>query len=265
VSERSPLLGRVAVVTGASRGIGRALALSVARLGADVVVTGRTVAPRPDIEGSLDGTKAEVEALGRRCVAVGADLTDAAEVERLAKVTLDELGRVDVVVNNAAAMVPEMYDGLLEMTPESWRYQIELNLTVPWLVTKTFVPLMEPDGGIVVNMTSMAGAPAAPGTVPPGARVGAAYAASKVALNRLTSDLAAELAGRHIAVVALHPGMTKTENGTRLGALGGFRVDLGHDVDVAVEAFERIVTAADPMAHSGAVVLATDLAGLARA
>lgn len=254
-----PLEGGVALVTGASRGIGRGIAVSAAELGADVVVTARSLGTAGDESETLEGTRHLVEGRGRRCVVVGADLTADGQVERLGEIVQSEFGRVDLVVNNAAAMIPGMHDSLFDMTAESWRYQIELNLTVPWLVTKTFASMMDPDGGLVVNVTSMAaGGPRPASLVEPWARVGAAYAASKVALNRLTEDLAGELRDHRIAVVALHPGMTRTENGIRLGRRAGFHVERGHPVEVVVAAFERIVTAPDPMAFSGALVRANE-------
>ncbi|MGD9999446.1 MAG: SDR family NAD(P)-dependent oxidoreductase [Ilumatobacteraceae bacterium] len=219
----TPLAGKVAVVTGASRGIGRDAAVKLAELGADVVIAARTVEPRADLPGSINETAAAVSATGRRCVPVAADMTDDADIARLAETTIAELGRVDVLVNNAAALDERMYETFWDMTAESWRYQVGLNLTSVWVAIKSFAPLMrDQGGGLIVNMTSaLPNAPRNP-RLPGQGSTGAAYTTSKAALSRMTEDLSKELAPHGIHIVALHPGFVKTDNGERLAPVGGF-------------------------------------------
>jgi 3-oxoacyl-[acyl-carrier protein] reductase len=254
--ETRPLAGKVAVVTGASRGIGRALALSLAGMGADVVVTSRSLtSSTPGV--SLRDTADAIEAAGRSALAVPADLTAADGVGAVADAALERFGRVDVLVNNAAVLTPEVYESFWEMTEASWRYQVELNLTAYWLMMKAVAPAMRDNGGgLIINITSGATGHALPdGIVADDAVLGAAYPATKEAVTRLTRDLAPELAPAGIVVVALHPGVTRTESNVEHTAAHGFNVLRSHGVEVPVAAFEALVRS-DPTRHSGEMIYA---------
>jgi NAD(P)-dependent dehydrogenase (short-subunit alcohol dehydrogenase family) len=253
-----PLTGQVAVVTGASRGIGAAMAVALGHMGADVVVAARTTTPRPDVAGTIHTTAADVMATGRRCLAVAADMSVAADIESLIQTTVDTFGRIDILVNNAAAMNARMYDTIWDMTPESWRYQIDVNLTALWLATKVTAPLMrDQGGGLIIYITSAGGRPPDPRVVRPGAHVGAAYVASKVAVNRMTAAIGNELRPDGIAVVAIHPGHVRTETSVRMGKVGGFDLTQGHDVAVPVATLARVV-AGDRMEFAGEVLYAPE-------
>src|SRR5260221_72252 len=133
--ERYPLAGKVAVITGASSGIGKAAALSWAALGADIVASARSDTPRTDGYPSLVDTRNGVEAEGRRCLALRVDVSDESDIARLGVEALEAFGRIDIVLNNAAALETEtMNAGFMEMSTQSWRYQLDVNLTGPWLV-----------------------------------------------------------------------------------------------------------------------------------
>ena len=255
--DRSELLlgGKLAVVTGASGGVGKATAVAWANLGADLVVCARSDAPRPDGYPSLVDTRAEIEATGSRCVAVRVDVSVDEDIAELARRTREAFGKVDILLNNAAALIPEMNLPIAEMSVESWRYQLNVNLTAPWLAIKTFLPLFPADGGIIVNVTSgpMPGEP--PIRRPPGAGFpGAAYPTSKAGLNRLTDVLGNELRHRAIAVVAVHPGRARTERNTDQLAAGGYDPADWQDVKHAVATLTGVVTHQDPMALTGTVV-----------
>jgi NAD(P)-dependent dehydrogenase (short-subunit alcohol dehydrogenase family) len=254
--ETRPLTGRVALVTGASRGIGRALALSLARMGADVVVTSRSLtSSTPGV--SLRDTADAIEATGRSALAAPADLSAAGGVGAVADAALERFGRVDVLVNNAAVLTPEVYESFWEMTEVSWRYQVELNLTAYWLMMKAVAPAMrDHGGGLIVNVTSGATGHALPdGVVADDAVLGAAYPATKEAVTRLTRDLAPELGPAGIAVVALHPGVTRTESNVEHTTAHGFNVLRSHGVEVPVAAFEALVRS-DPTRYSGEMIYA---------
>jgi NAD(P)-dependent dehydrogenase (short-subunit alcohol dehydrogenase family) len=254
--ETRPLTGKVALVTGASRGIGRALALSLARMGADVVVTSRSLtSSTPGV--SLRDTADAIEAMGRSALAAPADLSAAGGVGAVADAALERFGRVDVLVNNAAVLTPEVYESFWEMTEVSWRYQIELNLTAYWLMMKAVAPAMrDHGGGLIVNVTSGATGHALPdGVVADDAVLGAAYPATKEAVTRLTRDLAPELGPAGIAVVALHPGVTRTESNVEHTTAHGFNVLRSHGVEVPVAAFEALVRS-DPTRYSGEMIYA---------
>jgi 3-oxoacyl-[acyl-carrier protein] reductase len=254
--ETCRLAGKVALVTGASRGIGRALALSLAGMGADVVVTSRSLtSSTPGV--SLRDTAAAVEATGRSALAVPADLSVAGGVGAVADAAVERFGRVDILVNNAAVLTPEVYESFWEMTEASWRYQVELNLTAYWLMMKAVAPSMrDHGGGLIVNITSGTTGHALPdGVVADDAVLGAAYPATKEAVTRLTRDLAPELAPAGIAVVALHPGVTRTESNVEHTTAHGFNVLQSHGVEVPVAAFEALVRG-DPALHSGEMIYA---------
>jgi NAD(P)-dependent dehydrogenase (short-subunit alcohol dehydrogenase family) len=253
----TPLSGKVAVITGASRGIGRDAAIRLASLGCDLVVAARTVQPRDDLPGSINQTADAVRALGRRCLAVATDMTVAADIEHLARAALDEYGRVDILVNNAAGLDERMYESFWDMTPESWRYQVELNLTSTWLALKAFAPTMrEQGGGLVVNMTSaLAGAPRNP-HLPGKGSTGAAYTTTKAALSRLSEDLSKELSPFGISIVALHPGFVRTDNGERLAPVGGFDLSMAASSSAAPMAVLEHLAVTGAGDESGTVVFA---------
>jgi citronellol/citronellal dehydrogenase len=189
------LTGAVAVVTGASRGIGCAAALAFARAGAHVVCTARSTAAAPSkLPGTIDDVAQQVRALGRGALAVRCDISQEEQVEALAQRTLDEFGRVDILVNNAAVN----YKAPLAETPmRRWDLVLNVNLRGSVLCTKAFLPHMLKRGsGRIVNVSS--------GAVDPElARGIVAYAVSKAGLEMLTRALALELLPHHIAVNGL--------------------------------------------------------------
>ena len=131
-----PLAGKVGVITGASSGVGKAAAVSWAAMGADIVASARSDAPRPDGYPSLIDTRREVEATGRRCIAVRTDVASPADIDQLQRTAAEAFGRCDILMNNAAALEPgPMNKSFFDMTLDEWRYQIDVNLTGPWLVT----------------------------------------------------------------------------------------------------------------------------------
>ena len=189
-----PLQDQVAVVTGASRGIGRAIAVEFARAGADVVVTARTTESAPSkLPGTIEETARQVQALGRRALAVPTDVTDETQVDEMARRTLEDLGRVDILVNNAGISFP----GPLHQTPlKRWDLVMNVNLRGPVICTQAFLPRMMGQGsGRIINISSYLAEVAMPGML--------SYSVSKIALEKLTQGLAAELQPHRIAVNAL--------------------------------------------------------------
>ena len=189
-----PLQDQVAVVTGASRGIGRAIAVEFARAGADVVVTARTTESAPSkLPGTIEETARQVQALGRRALAVPTDVTDETQVDEMARRTLEDLGRVDILVNNAGISFPAP----LHQTPlKRWDLVMNVNLRGPVICTQAFLPrMMEQGSGRIINISSYLAEVAMPGML--------SYSVSKIALEKLTQGLAAELQPHRIAVNAL--------------------------------------------------------------
>jgi 3-oxoacyl-[acyl-carrier protein] reductase len=255
VGSDNPLDGKVGVITGASSGVGKAAALSWAALGADIVASARSDAPRADGYPSLVDTREGVEDLGRRCVAVRTDVSIADDVEKLYQQTVDAFGRVDILMNNAAALEQDVMNASFrDMTLESWRYQIDVNLTGPWLVTKTFLPTLMTNGGLVINVTSGPLPDQPPYMRLPGQGYpGAAYPTSKAGLNRMTEVLANELRQYGIAVVAFHPGRARVERSIARLTAAGYDANQWLRVEHAIAKLEWLVTHPDPMSLTGTV------------
>ena len=190
--ERFRLDGKIALVTGAGRGIGQAIALAFAEQGADVVVSART-------ESEIDATAAAARRFGRRALAVPCDVTDAAQLDALVARTLDELGRVDLLVNNAGGFPPMAF---LDTDLPSWEWCFKFNLTSAYLLTRACLPhMLAKDGGAVLNISSAAGRIVQKGFV--------GYGTAKAALSFMTRQLAAEFAPR-VRVNALAVGAVET-------------------------------------------------------
>ena len=198
--------GRTALVTGASRGIGAAIARRLAAEGAAVAVTARTLDRRGPLEGTLHETVAAIEADGGRAVAIGADLSDADDRARIVPEAQAALGPVDILVNNAAAA---FYLPTAEMSLKRRRLLFELNVHAAVDLAQAVVPGMRALGrGWIVNVSSAtAHHPEGP-RFPAGHKLGATstvYGATKAALERITTGLAAELHADGIAVNSLAP------------------------------------------------------------
>jgi 3-oxoacyl-[acyl-carrier protein] reductase len=190
-----PLTGQVAVVTGAGRGIGAAIAKSLAALGATAVLCGRTLS-------TLESTAKSIAADGGKADAIPCDVTNLASVEAAAERVAKSLGRVDILVNNAG--IGGFDSPLHQLPPEDWDQILNTNLRGVYYAIRAFAPSMIRAGsGHIINISSLAGKNAL--------RNGAAYAASKWGLNGLTYSLAEELRGHNIRVTVICPGSTNTE------------------------------------------------------
>jgi NAD(P)-dependent dehydrogenase (short-subunit alcohol dehydrogenase family) len=190
------LQGSIAVITGASRGIGRATAIALARAGAAVVCIGRSTDASPSkLAGTIDETAREVEALGVRALGVRCDVSREAEVEALRERVIAEFGRVDLLVNNAAV---NYRAPLADVPVARWEQMMNVNLRGAFLCARAFIPFMRA-GSSIINVSS--GAATEPAV---SAKLGIIpYAVSKAALESLTATLAEELRERQIAVNCL--------------------------------------------------------------
>ena len=203
--------GKVAIVTGGSRGIGKAICLGFAREGVQVVVAARSeISPNERLPGTIHETVAEIEKVGAEALAVRCDVTDEASVSAMVEAALQKFGRIDILVNNAAIDFPFP---AREMPLKRWDIVLRVNTTGPFLCAKAVLPSMiAQGGGSIVNITSNAGAERGSGTV----GYSAIYGVSKAALDRFTWALAAEEGKHNIAVNAVKPwGVVSTE-GMRL-------------------------------------------------
>ena len=186
------LKDKVTLITGASQGLGRALALAFAGEGARVVVNARSEESVGPVVGEVEGTGAEV-------LAVAADVSKAADVKRLVREAVGRFGRIDVLVNNAGLLGPRV--GIEEYPEDEWRRIIDANLTGPFLVSKAAIPHMA-DGGSIINVVS--------GVSIEGRAEWGAYSVSKFGIEGLTQILAAELTERGVRANAVDPGGMRT-------------------------------------------------------
>ncbi|OBF31257.1 oxidoreductase [Mycobacterium sp. ACS1612] len=201
----SSCAGKVALVTGASRGLGKAIAQRLAAEGATVALTARTLHPDPKYQGSLSQTLAEIEAAGGRAVAVQADLSNAEDRQRLFNEVVDAVGPPDILVNNAAVTFLRPLDQFPERRV---RLMTEMHVLAPLHLTQLAIPAMRERGrGWVLNVTSVgADLPEGPPFSEFDRTAGfGIYGTVKAALNRLTKSLAAELFDDGIAVNAAAP------------------------------------------------------------
>ncbi|ADP79912.1 SDR family NAD(P)-dependent oxidoreductase [Pseudofrankia inefficax] len=254
------LTGKVVIITGASRGVGRQAAQSFARRGANVVLAARTVEPDRSLPGTLNETLTEIENLGGSAIAVQTDLASEADLKHLVDAAVDRFGGVDVLINNAAATTGDIWSKrFLELTREDWLYQFDVNLHAPFTLMQLVTPIMESrGGGRILNLSTGSGEVfRQPEELPKLESIGEfslavpGYYSSKRALDRLGNVLAPELSRKNIAVIGLHPGLVATE-------LVAIRVrDAGLDDTVAVpmEVPARMLAyfaaCADPMEYTG--------------
>jgi NAD(P)-dependent dehydrogenase (short-subunit alcohol dehydrogenase family) len=256
--------GKTAVVTGASRGIGKQIAVELGRLGANIVVAARTVEPHRRLSGSLGETVAAVEAAGGRAVAVRTDLRSPVDIQSLVDRVVERFGGVDVLVNNAADTSGGT-PSIVDLDREDWLRQFDANLHGPFSLIQAVVPSMgERGGGVIVNMTSGAGdlvAVPASGAVSgssPAVRIGerVAYAASKAALNQLGNVIAPELRQVGIAVVMVDPGFTRTELVELMGERGVVDPGAAVPMEVPTKTVVHVITSDNPMQYTGQIVRA---------
>ena len=188
----SVLEGKVAMVTGASQGLGRALALAYAREGAMLVINSRNYE-------SIRDVVEEIRGLGVEVLGIGADVTSSSDVEDLVDVAVEHYDRIDVLVNNAGLLGPRV--AIEEYPEDEWRRVLDANLTGPFLLSKAAIPYMR-EGASIVNVTS--------GVSIEGRAEWGAYSVSKFGMEGLTQILAAELKDRGIRVNSVDPGGMRT-------------------------------------------------------
>lgn len=192
ILDRFKLSNKVAIVTGAGRGIGAGCALAFAEMGADVVCAARTPS-------QLDEVAGKIRALGRRALTVPCDVNERPQLEELVKQAIGEFGRIDVVVNNAGGWPPQAF---LRTSQKSFEDAFRFNVTSAFLLSRFAIPhMLDGDGGAIVNISSAAGRFAQAGFV--------AYGTAKAALSFMTRCLALEFAPR-VRVNAIAVGATET-------------------------------------------------------
>jgi NAD(P)-dependent dehydrogenase (short-subunit alcohol dehydrogenase family) len=256
---------KVALVTGASRGIGRACAIELARRGFDVVVTARTVRPGDRFEysstvkrkatkplpGSLEETAEAVRALGVDALVVKLDLSVREDWPAAIDATMQRFGRIDVLVNNGRYIGPGHMDPFEDTPLELIEQMFVCNVFAPLHLIKLCLPIMKRQGGgIVINVTSTSGDRETPAPIGKGGW-GLGYSVTKAAFNRSVAGLAKELRPYDIAVIGLMPGFVATERmAIELGDFG-FDASKGLPVENPGRVCAMLATAKDPLVFSG--------------
>ena len=235
------LEGRVALVTGAGgeHGIGRGIALRLAQEGADVVVTDIAAKPYPDASwGGLPAVQAEVEALGRRALALTCDVTDEASVSSAMQKALETMGRIDILVNNAGARAAGDRVPVVDLPKEEWDRVLNVNLTGTFLCSRAAARHMvaRGGGGRIVSVSSASG-------LRGNARFGA-YCSSKFGIIGFTQSLALELASHGITVNAICPSLIPTE---RVGHMASVLSDPNLPLEEATDDLLARAAASSPM------------------
>ena len=198
VMEKFKLQGKVALVTGAGRNLGKGVAISLAEAGADVAVTSRTLS-------EIKRTEREIKEKGQRALAIRMDVTDFNQVKRAVQKIISEFGRIDILVNNAAT---RSFKSLLEISEREWRSVIDTNLTGAFFCCKVVGPFMiRQGGGKIINISSRIGLQ--------GMANRFAYCASKGGLIQLTRAFAIEWAPHNILINSVAPGLMNTPEASK--------------------------------------------------
>jgi NAD(P)-dependent dehydrogenase (short-subunit alcohol dehydrogenase family) len=264
---------KVALVTGASRGIGKAIAVELANAGYDVAIIARTVhegearehsstLKRSDtspLPGSLDATAAVIQAAGARCLALQADLLDHPSLVHAAATVLTEWGHVDVLVNNGRYIGPGHMDHILDTPVRVLRDHLEANALAPVVLVKEVVPQMiERGGGTVINITSTVAYEDPPEPAGAGGW-GLGYAFSKGALHRIAGILAVELRDSNVRAYNVQPGFIATERMQQDMGAFGFDASTGAPVEVMGKVCRWLLESPDAPAHNGQNIQAQPL------
>ncbi len=243
-------LGKVAVVTGSSRGIGKAIALRLASEGANVVVCARSERSTERLPGSVGETAAAIKSFGGGALAIHIDVTNDEAIEAMIQTVMKEFGRVDILINNAAlAGLAGPGKPFLRSSPELLDSFYRTNVRAPYLISSRIgAEMAKAGGGAIVNISSRLGH--LPGATPTprqsGGEVNMGYGISKAALDRFSAAIATELFPYKIAVIGVYPGLTKLE---RLA--GHAQLDLSGAESPEVTAKAVSFLCRDPMTHTG--------------
>jgi NAD(P)-dependent dehydrogenase (short-subunit alcohol dehydrogenase family) len=278
------LSGKVAIVTGSSRGIGKRTALALARRGVRLVVTARTADPaQSELPGTIGQTVKEIESLGGEAVAVAADLSIEEHLKQIVRTATEQFGGVDILVNNAAVTVGYNWAApLLDMPRADWLHHFAVNLHAPFTLAQLVVPSMEArGGGRILNVTtgsaeahrlleepnptssvryysgdSTGGIPAPGASMDIPALWSPAYFASKRALDRFSNVVAPQLVQKNVFIMSVMPGWVATESAEANTELGDREDAQMVSMDVPARVLAYFAACHDPLEYTGRVFFA---------
>jgi len=238
--------GRVAIITGASRGIGKAIALKLAKEGADIVVAAKTAEPDPRLPGTIHDTAREVEALGRRALAVKCDVRETDQIDAMVQQALDTFGKVDILINNAGAL---WWYPVLDTPPKKFDLVMGINARAAFYAARACLPSMiKNKWGHIINMSP----PIDLRTI--GYHV--AYMISKYGMTMIAHGLAEEVKEHNVAVNALWP-VTIIESQATIN-FGLMPREMWRTADILSDSTYAIVEK-DPMFRTGQALLDEDV------
>ena len=249
-----PFEGKVALVTGSSRGIGKAIALQLADDGADIAVCARSEVSTDELPGSIGETAAAIHAKGRRALPLRVDVAEDTDLHSAIDATLREFGRIDILVNNAGVISAGPFLGADPNVIDTF---YRTNFRGAYVLSQLAAPhMIRQGGGIIVNISSINArhpAPPEPGETPPARPNGAglAYGVFKAALDRMGAGIAAELFDKNIAAFQIYPGFTITERNSRTARSS--QVDPARVERPEITAKAVAFLCRDPMAHTGRI------------
>ncbi len=248
---------KVALVTGASRGIGKAICAHLALHGYDIAAISRSVQPRDvtPFPGTIMETASLIESLGSKALPVKCDVGKPEEVRAAVDQSLSTFGRIDLLVNNARHEGPSMWGMFVDIEPEEMVASVNCNLMGPILFGRHVLPSMiHQGGGLIINVTS--GVLHSARTVKPGnGTTGLLYPLTKTGLDALTFGLTPELREHNIAIIGLQPGRTLVERPTGAGpSYFGTNLATRLTVHVPAAVVDFLVTCPDPLVFSGQVI-----------
>jgi len=282
--KEATLSGKVAIVTGSSRGIGKRTAIALARRGAQVVVTARTVeTSRSELPGTIGQTVAEIESLGGEATAVAADLSNEDDLEHVVRTAVDRFGGVDILVNNAAVTVGYNWSApLLEMPRADWLHHYAVNVHAPFTLAQLTVPSMQSrGGGRILNVTtgsaeahhlaeephpasnvryysgdSTGGIPAPGASMDIPALWSPAYFSSKRALDRFSNVVAPQLVPKNVFIMCFFNGWVATESSEANTELGDRQDAKMISMDVPARILAYFAACENPLEYTGRVFFA---------
>jgi NAD(P)-dependent dehydrogenase (short-subunit alcohol dehydrogenase family) len=230
-----PLSGKIVLVTGARQGLGKSISLGMAEKGADLVICDRVTD-----DGKLDETAKEIEAMGRKTLTLGGDITIEDDVISIAKKTMEKFGKIDVLVNNAGVT---SQDSFMNMTYKRWRLILSVNLDGTFLCSKIILPYMlEKKSGTIINVSSI---------LAHQIRMNIAYGVTKSAVERFTMGLAREMRKEEgIAITCIRPYFVKTE--VVMGFMDGRDIS-DFEEPVIWQKYPAILAAAKPADITGKI------------
>jgi citronellol/citronellal dehydrogenase len=238
--------GRVAIVTGSSRGIGKSVALALAQEGCDVVVAAKTTEPDPRLPGTIHDTAREVEALGRRALPVRCDVRDTDQIDAMAQQALDTFGRIDILINNAGAL---WWHNVLDTPPKRFDLVMGVNARAAFFCAKACLPaMMKQRWGHIINYSPPIDIRATPGHV--------AYLISKFGMTLVAHGLAEEVRAENVGVTALWPATVVESQATiNFGLLDR---KYWRKAEIMADATLAVVTQ-DPLKRSGKALIDEDV------